>query len=208
LYPEDIKPIAGHTPDNSRLTSRPVLGVGFGSVEVLVAVGDKPAPASEFSVGDVLEETLAEAGSTADKGKPCDLRFTYRRGLYPGTDPKKIFAHIARAWTRVRGEAAVCRYPSKYPENWERLCDSHSGDILVPAFELWATKHGYDTDMPITEFIKVAGEYMKLIVPLKDVKPKTTVEDVKVAADTSLAARDALFSDEKTETTEPGPEAF
>src|SRR5579864_765940 len=204
--PDDVRTESVPSTEDSRKTSSIGLCVGLGS-GLGRGIGPE-AGASQASVGQLLEQTLAgtNMGETTNSGARDLIQFAYVKGRYPGTDPKKIFAHINRAWVRVRGVAAVCRYPSKFPEQWERMCDSHSGDILVPAFELWATRHGYNTDMPIVEFLKVAPEYMAQIVPLNQMKPKVTEKQVEVSAASSLAARNELFS--TTKSTEPGPEEF
>jgi len=158
------------------------------------------------SVGDVLDETQ---GSTDEilSGKKKGVPGFYQRGLYPGTSPKAIFSHIAKAWSRIRGAAAVCRYPSKYPESWEMLCDQKSGDLLVPAFELWSVKNGYNTEWPLPEFIKVAQEYMAQVIPMKETKPALT-EDVIARSNAVANQRHEELWAPKEEKSEPDASAF
>jgi hypothetical protein len=202
--PDAVQNDSGIVTEESRKTSSIGLGVGLGSG---LGRGIGPEAIASAAVGHLFEETLAEQ-EMVEKPAHVPTQFIFVKGRYPGTDPKKIFAHISRAWVRVRGEAAVCRYPSKYPEQWERLCDAHSGDILVPAFELWASKHGYNTEWPITEFLKVAGDFMQQIVPLKDVKPKISKDQVESSAAVAKAQHETLWTTEEAKSTEPGPEAF
>lgn len=209
VSPDEVRTEPGETGDSGRKNSDIGIGSGVGSGlgEGLGRGGEAGASPASPSVGQVLEQTLADT-NVAGTANPAAALPIYVKGRYPGTDPKKIFAHISRAWVRVRGVSAVCRYPWKYPETWEALCDSHSGDILVPAFELWAIKHGYNTEWPLTEFLKVAQDFMTQIVPLKEAKPKVTPAQVQASAASSLDARTALFENSTEESKEPGAEAF
>lgn len=161
------------------------------------------------TVGQVFDQTLAESTEGAKNGgRRRGVPGYFQRGQYPGTSPKAIFSHISKAWSRIRGESAVCRYPSKYPENWELLCDAKSGDLLVPAFELWAVKEGFNTEWPLTEFIKVAQKYMEQVIPLKEAKPKVTPQVVEASRVAALAADMKLWDSTEVKTKEPGPEEF
>jgi uncharacterized protein YdaU (DUF1376 family) len=142
---------------------------------------------STESVGDVL--ATMEYPETDEPGalKPGEPGY-FRRGQYPGTKPKVVFAHIAKAWSRIRGEAAYCRYPGKYPEAWEMLCQTKSGDLIIPAFELWAVKYGARTQWPVPEFIKVAEEFMTQVIPLNSLRPTLTQEIVDRTNEQALEA--------------------
>lgn len=150
---------------------------------------------SKTTLGDLLSEHAdrdVELGALA-KGTPG----YFERGQYPGTAPKKIFEHIQGAWRRVRGAAAVARYPSKYPESWEELCTS-GGDLLVPAFELWATEEGrYITNQyPTAQFVKDAQRYMERIIPLNALGPKKKVVTGKEPElQAAFAAQDKKLSE-------------
>jgi uncharacterized protein YdaU (DUF1376 family) len=127
--------------------------------------------------GDVLSsmenEHIDETNLGAlKKGEPG----YFHRGQYPGTKPKAIFAYIANVWSRFKGEAAFARYPSKYPESFEDLCGAKSGDLIVPAFELWCDAEGkhLSTQWPTADFVKVAEKYMAKVIPLNLSKPAVT----------------------------------
>ena len=92
---------------------------------------------------------------------------TYRPGLYTEKRPKNLHKHIVRAWQEIKGPSAIARYPSRFPQRWEELCENHSGDLIVPAFELWAEEEGIysNTEYPISDFLKVAAKYMERVLP-------------------------------------------
>lgn len=168
------------------------------------------APSASVLAGQVLDElhsedNTAENTSGRKKGQPG----FYQRGQYPGTSPKAVFSHIAKAWARIRGAAAVCRYPSKYPESWEMLVDQKSSDLLVPAFELWASREGYNTEWPLTDFIKVAQKYMAEISPLNETKPKLSKEVIAASYEIARQQHNAAWGDgTKPADAEPDGNAF
>lgn len=134
--------------------------------------------------GDVLssmehENTIDE--STLGALKKGDPGY-FHRGQYPGTKAKVIFGYISKVWTRFKGEAAFARYPSKYPESWEELCGK-SGDLIVPAFELWCVEHGVhtNTQWPTADFVKVAEKFMAKVLPLNVIQPEVTPEQIDAA---------------------------
>jgi hypothetical protein len=132
--------------------------------------------------GDVLSSMEKQHIDEANLGalKKGDPGY-FKRGQYPGTKPKVIFSYISKVWERFKGEAAFARYPSKYPETWELLCGSKSGDLIVPAFELWCEAEGKNiaTQWPTTDFVRDAEKYMDKIIPLNLTKPKVTPEQVE-----------------------------
>lgn len=165
------------------------------------------------SVGDVFDEvagTTPPATGEDHNGRKKGWPGYYERGQYPGTDPKKVFRHMQKVWSDVKGEAAHIRYPSKFPETWEGLCDDKSADLIVPAFELWCEKQGryMNTAWPVSEFLKESTEYMALIKPLTGARPKMTPE-ISAATDVLAAKRRAEFFDvPATVEVEPDANAF
>ena len=148
---------------------------------------------SQQTVGEVMDEVtstvaqepivLGAAVSTIPKGQPGH----YHRGQYPGTSPKAVFSHLSAAWIRAKGMSAVARYPKKYPESWQQLCDHRSADIIIPAFELWCLDEGKysNTQFPSTEFCRFAQKYMDMVLPLNTaVRPPSRTED-QIASDTA-----------------------
>jgi hypothetical protein len=93
----------------------------------------------------------------------------FQAGLYPDKNPKKLHKFIVQIWQQVKGISAVARYPSRYPQKWEELCENHPGDLIVPAFELWAQEEGAysNTEYPVAEFLRVAAKYMDRVLPTK-----------------------------------------
>lgn len=173
------------------------------------------------SVGDLLAAMTAEPASQPD-GLHAGQPGYFKRGQYPGTSPKAIFSWMAKAWARLKGEAAYLRYPSKFPDAWEQLCDQKSADLLVPAFELWIVKHALHEriDWPLQDFMRVAEEFMSKVIPLNEARPRITVEQM---AATELNAKRAwcinnpghavdgagnIVKIESKESAEPGPEAL
>ncbi len=138
----------------------------------------------EISVGDLLATMNSRTNDPElggiEKGKPGH----FHRGQYPARSAKAIFSWMAKAWSKLKGEAAYLRYPSKFPEAWEQLCDQKSADLLVPAFELWIVKHALHerVDWPLQDFMKVAQEFMACVIPLNEAKPKITKQQL-VATD-------------------------
>ena len=111
----------------------------------------------------------------------------FHRGQYSGTKPRDIWEHMTRAWIKARGESAISRMPTKHPkastDRFKDLCDGSSGDLLVPAFEIWANMDGqyYSGDYPAAEFCKVAGTYTVQVLPLNVIKPTTSQEEIDIS---------------------------
>lgn len=171
------------------------------------------------SVGDLLDEHTAENGQSATNGRGSGVPGFFRRGQYPGTSPKDVWKHCAKAWTRLRGGGAYCRFPTKHPsaktDTWADLVDVTSSDLIVPAFELWIDKEGkfLDTQYPLSEFLKgsTVAKYLAMVSPLNEVKPKITDEDVKRTYEIAKAAHAeqwGLNDPKPEESKEPGVEGF
>lgn len=160
------------------------------------------------SVGSVLDEVQDQTPETDSCLKPGQPGY-FKRHQYPGTSPKAVHKHFERAWIKVKGMAAVCRYPAKYPEEWERLCENHSADLMVPAFELWIQDHGQyiETQWPIPEFTKVAEDYMARVTPLNAAKSKITPEIIASTNAAAVAAHHEQFKGyyESKDEVEPKP---
>jgi uncharacterized protein YdaU (DUF1376 family) len=172
---------------------------------------------STESVGDLLSTMNTEiSASVIPYGKPGH----FRRGQYPGTSPKAIFSWMAKAWMRQKGDAAYLRYPSKYPEAWELLCDQKSADLLVPAFELWIVKHALHEkiEWPLQDFIRVAEEFMSQVIPLNEARPRITKEQLAATELNALHAHckenpgyqviDGKLVHTEVKEEEPGPDAL
>lgn len=119
---------------------------------------------------------------------------TYREGAYPGKSPKILHNYIVEAWQRVKGLSAIARYPSRYPQKWEEHCQNHSGDLIIPAFELWAREEGIysQNEYPVTGYLQNAAKYLEMILPTKKPKkPKKKPEDLTPELEAQFAASDA-----------------
>lgn len=116
-----------------------------------------------------------------------DIPGRFVAGMYPNKNPKKLHKSIVEIWQKHRGPSAVARYPSRFPERWNELCENHSGDIIVPAFELWTVEEGMfiETDYPVTNFLKSASAYMERVVP-KITKQKESME-IRAASSVAIA---------------------
>lgn len=141
----------------------------------------------------------------------------FQRGQYPGTSPKAIWKHAAMAWSRLRGDGAHCRFPTKHPQAktdaWEDLCGTKSGDLIIPAFELWIVKHGQfiETQYPLGEFLKGnnVSEFLTQVSPLNCVRPKLTAQVIAATNELAAKRREELFSPPSAASQiEPDAEAF
>jgi hypothetical protein len=172
------------------------------------------------SVGDLLASMNTEASASSEI--PLGSPGHFHRSQYPGTSPKAVFSWMAKAWSRLKGEAAYLRYPSKFPQAWELICDQKSADLLVPAFELWIVKHALHEriDWPLQDFLKVAEEFMSQVIPLNESRPRITKEQMAATDLNALYAwckqnpgQNAEVIDGKIichpdKEEEPGPEAL
>lgn len=137
----------------------------------------------------------------------------FERGQYPGTDPKKIFKFMQVKWCDVKGESAHARYPDKYPGPWIDLCGSKSSDLIVPAFELWCHKQGrhMSTAWPVSEFLRVAEEFMSQVIPLNTAQPKLTKEIIDETYKVAAQQHSDFWTPDKPATeqvSEPGADAL
>lgn len=208
--PAIIRPLANQSPSH-----RPQ-GVGFGSdleqEQELTqgAAAGKPTRVNmaEFLPADGERLPIGEDRNGRRKG---DTGY-FERGQYYGTSPKDVHKQIATAWRKLKeSDGAYAEYPSKFPERWERLCDTLSVDIIVPAFELWFQHEGQYSNscrFPADEFAKVVSKYSEMIIPTKAARPKMTAE-ISVASDVLAAKRRAEFFDvPATVEVEPDASAF
>lgn len=164
-----------------------------------------------FDEMDEENSGIVEQQGGRQKGQPG----FFARGQYPGTSSKHIWKHAANAWSRLRGAGAVCRFPTKYPgaktDAWQDLCDTKSGDLIIPAFELWIMKYGQflETQYPLSEFMKGTNvqEFLAQVSPLNQVKPKLSVQTIEASNEIARQQHAAAW-DIKTEAVEPGPDAL
>lgn len=136
----------------------------------------------------------------------------YKKNQYPGTNPKKIHKYIQQVWDRIKGEAAIAAYPSLFPESWERLCDTKSADLIIPAFELWCEAEGKftKTRCPVADFIKRCEFYMSQIIPMKDAVPKITAQQILDTTELVKKQRAEIWASpiEEVTASDPGPDDF
>lgn len=145
---------------------------------------------------EIEEEVEAEKPAAAVAGiQPGEAGY-FEEGQYPAGNKhpeKAIFQHFANAWEKILGESAPpLRYPRKFPEDWELMCrQKKSGDVLVPAFELWVVKEGHglvkNNTFVLSAFLRVASEYMAQVKPLNAAGGKA--EPVLKSYEEILAAR-------------------
>jgi hypothetical protein len=145
------------------------------------------SPSMDFLDETSEEQRLADEKANAVAGrKPGDPGY-FRRGQYPGTSTKDVWKHCVREWSKVKGESAYCRFPTKHPsadtDPWKDLCEAKAGDLIVPAFQLWIQEEGkfIDTQWPLSQFLKTdtLAKYMKQVRPLNDIVPKITEDTIK-----------------------------
>lgn len=169
------------------------------------------------SIGAELDEVSATiaAGNGVGPARGSGHPGFFKRGQYPGTDPKRIWAHCSTVYRRIVGESGYLRYPTKHPQaqtdKWADLCQAVSSDLIVPAFELWVDREGKNikTQWALAEFLKgeTASLYLEMISPLNEIKPKVTQDQVKQSAAVAKAQHETLWAAPEV-STEPGPEAF
>lgn len=166
-----------------------------------------------FDEMDAENSGIVENQGGRQKGEPG----FFVRGQYPGTSAKAIWKHAANAWSRIRGDGAVCRYPTKHPsaktDAWEDLCDTKSGDLIIPAFELWIVKHGQhmETQYPLGEFLKGTNvsEFLSQVSPLNQVRPKLSAETIAATNEIARQQHAAAYGDgAKPAEIEPDANAF
>lgn len=136
----------------------------------LIVTDSRPAH-EEVMTGLVLDRNGLDIDRSGDLSSADNeiSKGVYQEGAYPSKNPKKVHKYIVDSWQAIKGPAAIARYPSRYPQRWEEHCENHSGDITVPAFELWAMEEGIysETEYPVSDFLKVSSKYMKRVVPTK-----------------------------------------
>lgn len=188
---------------NSSTTVVPTTGIQVDEKRKEEKRTDTESLASVFDeVTNRNEQTLAVMNNGRKKGEPG----YYCRGEYPGINPKVIYSYCAKAWERVfeketGSDAAYLKYPVKgWLEEWTRLCEIKGGDILVPAFELWAIKHGvkmHDTTWALCDFIRVVEEFMMEVKNPTPVRPKITAEKIKESYEVAKQQNAEMFPENK-----------
>lgn len=159
------------------------LGLGLG-----IGDGAPPAAVQSPTIASVMESLEAERDTTERNGIEQGQPGFFRRGQYPGTSPKDVWRHCAHKWANMRGDGAYCPMPTKFKDGndpWKNLCEVTSGDLIVPAFELWTMKEGkfFKTlPYPLGEFMKQNNyqKYLAMVSPLNEVTPK--ISDAEITA--------------------------
>lgn len=85
------------------------------------------------------------------------------------------FLGFVKVWQEHHGESATCPEPIntekfKTKTKWKELISNHTHTLLLAAFEVWAKEQaaeGNTTRYPISEFMRVSSDYMRMIKPLK-----------------------------------------
>lgn len=119
----------------------------------------------------------------------------FQEGMYPSKNPKRLHKNIVESWQKIKGISAVARYPSRYPQKWEEICENHSGDLIIPAFELWAKEEGIylQTEYPVADFLKVSGKYMDRIVPTVKVEKHDLIAETIEASKKEFEIKNEEF---------------
>lgn len=181
-------------------------------------ITEQDRTAQRGSIHEAFDEMDAENSGIVENqgGRQKGAPGFYARGQYPGTSAKAIWKHAANAWSRIRGDGAVCRYPTKHPsaktDAWEDLCDTKSGDLIIPAFELWIMKHGQhmETQYPLGEFLKGTNvsEFLSQVSPLNQVKPKLSAETIAATNEIARQQHAAAWGTGTPVEVEPDASAF
>ena len=57
--------------------------------------------------------------------------------------PREVLRECAKVWEETIGPAApLLRYPDKFPEHWENLCEQKGSGLIVAVFRVWAEEKG------------------------------------------------------------------
>lgn len=163
-------------------------------------VGQEKVSEVKVSEGK-LEGKAAKGVALASALAPGQLGY-YDKTSTTTVSTKVITKRCAEAWQNVKGtKSAVCRALDlpNIKADWESMCANHPADLLIAAFELWASEIGFrdNTQWPLSKFFSKAQEYMGKVELLNGIGREVNQE----AAALSQAATAVVKAEEESSIT-------
>lgn len=127
----------------------------------------KQLTSKSSSIGDILD-VEEKRGDEIEENDDALSSSTIDTQILPA---KTVHQRCRATWQKKKGLAAVCPRPlGKLVPWWQEVCESHPGDLIIQAFELWTNEEGFkhETESPLYDFLRSPyNKWLEKVDPTK-----------------------------------------